>query len=82
MTRDTASKSLALTVAAAVLVGLIAWAASLANASKLDTSRFVADSISRDASAQADHALLQRIDARVGQMYCGRLPADVRGGCQ
>lgn len=80
-------------VAASVIGGIVLWAvttaASSAGASKLDTSRFVQDSIRRDNEAKAeqtkhdaDHAILQRLDSRVGSMFCGRLPEAQRAGCQ
>lgn len=57
-----------------VLLMLLAWAGARYDASKLDTSRFVADSIRRE----YDRDILSRVDRRVEAMYC----ADKPPGCQ
>jgi hypothetical protein len=81
--------SAAVTVATGFFTWLLTTAASTAGASKLDTYRFVSDSIRRDnelraeqAKHNADHDILLRLDSRVGSMFCGRLPVEQRAGCQ
>lgn len=59
---------------AAILIPLATWAFRTYDASKLDTTRFVTDSTSR----QSDRAILKRLDERVGEMYC----ADKPPGCR
>lgn len=68
-------------VAAGLLAALLAWGAGRYDASKLDTTRFVADSARREQRYSNDHEILIRIDRRLTDMYCGRLPADQRAGC-
>jgi hypothetical protein len=72
-------------VLAALLVSFLSWGAKSWDAGKLDTSRFVADSIRRDAQRDLDHALLLRIDSashrtdvRLSAVWCAGKPA----GCQ
>lgn len=59
---------------AAILIPLATWAFRTYDASKLDTGRFVADSISR----QSDRDILIRLDERVGAMYCVGKPPGCR----
>lgn len=58
----------------ALLIALTTWAARTYDASKLDVSRFVTDSVSR----QSDRLILERVDQRVQAIYCAGKPA----GCQ
>lgn len=78
--------TLLLTVGAPLAVALLAWGAAKYDQSKVDTSRFVSDSARREQRYSRDSAstnnLLQRIDSRVGDIYCARIPAEQRAGCR
>lgn len=88
MTRPKNS-SLALMIGVPLLIALVGWGASRFEGSKLDTYRFVTDSSRREARYQRDSVarsedrqIMQRIDSRVGEIYCGRLPIGQRAGCR
>lgn len=81
--------TLALTVGAPLLVALLAWGARKYDQSKVETGRFVADSGRREqryardsVSRLTDREYLERIDSRVGEIYCARVPAQQRAGCR
>ena len=66
------SRALGLMVLGGLVVALVVWAAGTVWAQKLDTARFRADSISRDA---LDRRLLEQSEltaGRVKAMYCAR----------
>lgn len=64
----------------AALIALLAWAAK--PLVPVSESRFEADSTRRDKARSVDSVVLHRIDSRVGEMYCGRLPDSLRAGCR
>jgi hypothetical protein len=78
MTAQKTWKTTALAVVGSLIAALATWGAAGYDRSKLDTTRFVADSTRRDAVDQRSLELLNRIDTRVRAMYCERKPA----GCQ
>lgn len=65
-----------------LLIGLVTWGANRYDLAKLDTDRFILDSARRDNLRASDRMLLERIDSRVGEMYCAKIPIDNRGGCR
>lgn len=71
-----------LRVGALLFVAFLTYAAGRYDASKLDVSRFVADSARRDLTFSEDHDLLVRINDRVTAMYCGHLTPAQQAGCQ
>ena len=75
------SRALGLMVLGGLVVALVVWAAGTVWAQKLDTARFRADSISRDA---LDRRLLEQSEltaGRVKAMYCATIPASQQAGC-
>lgn len=64
----------------AALLAFLAWAAK--PLVPVSAARFEADSSRRDRQRAADSTVLNRIDSRVGEMYCGGLPENLRSGCR
>lgn len=64
----------------AALVGALAWAAR--PLVPVSEARFEADSTRRDRNELRRDSILNRIDSRTGEMYCGRLPDSLRAGCR
>lgn len=75
---DRQRSTLWLAIGAPVVVIFLAWGAKKYDASKMDVSRFEADSIRRE----TDRGILLRVDQRVTAMYCARLPIESQAGCR
>jgi hypothetical protein len=64
----------------AIAIAFLAWAAK--PLVPVTQARFEADSIARDRDNARRDQTLDRIDARVGAIYCASLPADRQAGCR
>ena len=64
-------------IAVSLIILALAFVAHDMWASKLDVSRFVADSISH----ATDHQLLLQIDRRTTDMWCQQVPMQVQQSC-
>ena len=73
---------LGVVIGAPLTVALLTWAFGKYDKSKVDTSRFVADSISRAGQDVLRDTLLLRIDRRTRAMYCSKLPLAEQAACQ
>ncbi len=73
---------LVLSIVGPALLAVAGWGLGRYDASKLDVTRFVADSTRRDVQSATDHELLLRIDRRLTDLYCGNVPPAQRPGCQ
>lgn len=70
-------------VLGAVVAGFILWLLTTAAGGGVVTgSRFTSDSTRRDREAADVKGTLERIDSRVGAMYCASLPKDKQPGCR
>lgn len=66
-----------------VIAGIVLWLFTTAAGGGIVTGgRFVADSVNRDRDKAAIEATLNRIDSRVGSIYCASLPTDKQAGCR
>ena len=89
MTSTQKRHSLIVAIGVPLIVLFVSWGAGKIDRSKLDTIRFVADSARREQRYQRDsianagfREMMERVDSRVGEMYCGRLPVAQRAGCR
>lgn len=87
MTREQASKTakaaIGIPTAVLVVIFVARWAIETFSAQNYVTR--AEWSQEREARARFDSATaqtLRRIDSRVAEMYCGRVPAQLRPGCQ
>lgn len=64
----------------AVVLAFLAWAAK--PLIPVTVVRFEADSISRDKDNARRDSTLNRIDARVGAIYCAQVDERLRAGCR
>lgn len=81
--RPPVTKEFWLGVAGALISGLLFWAFTTAAGGGIVTgSRFVTDSVRRDNDKAALESTLNRIDSRVGTIYCASLPKDKQPGCR
>lgn len=62
----------------ALILAFLAWAAK--PLVPVSQARFESDSVSRDRDNARRDATLDRIDARVGAIYCASLPTDKQPG--
>lgn len=70
-------------IAAMVIGGFLLWLLTTAAGGGIVTGgRFVADSTNRDRERDAMNQTLDRIDSRVGAIYCAGLPKDKQAGCR
>lgn len=66
-----------------VVAGFLLWLLTTAAGGGIVTGgRFVADSVHRDKERDAMTQTLDRIDSRVGAIYCAGLPKDKQAGCR
>ena len=61
-----------------MLVALLAFVSHNLWASKLDTARFVADSVARD----SDHQLLLQMNRRISDIWCVQMPPQQQKACR
>lgn len=61
-------------VAISLFVALVTWGAKRYDDSKLDTSRFLLDSVRVENHMEGDHKILMRVDKKLNIIVCGRLP--------
>ncbi len=61
-----------------IIVGLLAYVTSNLWSTKLDTARFVADSIAHE----SDHAMLLQMNKRITDIWCGQVPANEQRACR
>ena len=81
--KSSPSKGFWLGIAGAVLAGILLWLfTTAANGGIVTGSRFVTDSVRRDTDKAALESTLNRIDSRVGAIYCAGLPKDKQPGCR
>ncbi len=81
--KRTATATLGIPAAILIVIYVANWAVErFASNEYVSRAEYQSDLLRRAQFDSSQAATLRRIDARVADIYCGRLPTEVRAGCR